>query len=190
MPEPTLRVAGPDDVPSPALTITEALDAVIAELSPSGNKVEEEARAPGQAYLAAAQMAYPSLSDRLREVNFEAVRRAAAMSGWRIECTLREFAFPQPRRVWFDYPVHRADAWDLLTDAKAAGEEPAWKADRESKEAAQKEKALAMRAETDAAVKACAELCLSVQATRTRIQKHGRLAYKGGVVVAKKERAK
>lgn len=182
--------------------VTEALDRVIAKISPSGNQVEEKARAPGQAYLAAAQMAYPANSDQLRAAHLDAVTRAGFMSGWRIECTLREFAFPPARRVWFDYPVHRPDEWDLLTDAKAAGEEPSWKADRESKEAAQKEKAQASRQETVDAVTACGgpgeatvedvatELCLTVQATRTRLKNSGKFSYKNGVVQERKSRAK
>lgn len=28
---------------------------------------------------------------------------------WRIECTLREFATPEPVNVWFEWPVHRPD---------------------------------------------------------------------------------
>ena len=182
--------------------VKEELDRVIAEISPSGNKVGEESREPSDAYWEAAQAAYPSEFERLREAHLRGYQRAQSMTGWRVECTLREFAFPTPRRVWFDYPVHRPDTTDLLTDAKAAGEEPAWKADREAREEVQKTKRQEMRAETEAAVKACGgvgeatvedvagELGLSEQATRTRLQKHGRYAYKGGLVVAKKERSK
>jgi RecA-family ATPase len=57
---------------------------------------------------------------------YEGGQRANRMIGLRIECGLREFAKPEPRVCWFDYPVHVEDRWELLKDAKADGEEPPW----------------------------------------------------------------
>lgn len=42
-------------------------------------------------------------------------KRAAAMTAWRIEGTLREFARFDPVNLWFDYPVHKLDS-GLLED--------------------------------------------------------------------------
>ncbi len=42
-------------------------------------------------------------------------KRAAGMTAWRIEGTLREFARFDPVNLWFDYPVHKLDS-GLLED--------------------------------------------------------------------------
>lgn len=42
-------------------------------------------------------------------------KRAAAMTAWRIEGTLREFARFEPVNLWFDYPIHKLDG-GLLED--------------------------------------------------------------------------
>lgn len=166
------------------------------------NPIEDDARAPVDAYLLAAQQAFKRDAERIASVVCDARQRAAAMSGWRVEATLREFAWQAPRRVWFDFPVHRPDEWDLLTDAKAAGEEPAWKADRKQRDEAVKEKADALRNETVAAVEACGgvgeatvedvaqELGITERACRTRLTKSGKYRYADGIVEARKERRK
>jgi len=46
---------------------------------------------------------------------------AAITTGWRVEATLREFAPPAPRRMFFRYPVH-VDSSQMLQGAFAAGE--------------------------------------------------------------------
>lgn len=51
---------------------------------------------------------------------------AANISGWRIEGTLREFPPFDPRRFFFQYPIHVHDRDNLLIDAKAEGEEFPW----------------------------------------------------------------
>lgn len=176
--------------------VTEALDAVISEISPAGNKVEEESRAPGHTYMEAAQAAYPGNFELFREAHLKAFNKAQSMSGWRIECTLREFAFPLPRRVWFDYPVHRPDAWDLLTDAKAAGEEPAWKAERASKEEAKADRDERLGKETKEAIESCGGIGRATvakvqkklklktdKATRDRIRNYSGFDVARGVVV-------
>ena len=43
------------------------------------------------------------------EDRYPARRAAHAMTAWRIECTLREFAAPDPLHAWFRYPVHVQD---------------------------------------------------------------------------------
>ena len=42
-------------------------------------------------------------------------KRAAGMTAWRIEGTLREFARFDPVNLWFDYPIHKLDS-GLLED--------------------------------------------------------------------------
>lgn len=55
--------------------------------------------------------AFRDLDDRLTAAR----ARAAGMTAWRIEGTLREFARFEPVNLWFDYPVHRLDT-GLLDD--------------------------------------------------------------------------
>lgn len=43
------------------------------------------------------------------------------VTAWEMNATLREFAPMPPTRLWFDYPVHKVDEWDLLADAKYSG---------------------------------------------------------------------
>lgn len=44
--------------------------------------------------------------------------RAAKITGWRIEGTLREFPVFEPLDLWFDYPVHYLDRTLMLKDIK------------------------------------------------------------------------
>ena len=43
-------------------------------------------------------------------------------TAWRVEGAIREFPPLQQTRFFFDYPLHFVDGFELLTDAKAAGE--------------------------------------------------------------------
>jgi RecA-family ATPase len=53
---------------------------------------------------------------RMLDVEIEkAKKRALAMTAWRIEGTLREFARFDPVNLWFDYPIHKLDT-GLLED--------------------------------------------------------------------------
>ena len=117
-------------------------------------KIPEEDRAPSDAALLAFGRAFPKLNTEAAQAVYEARQEAARLSGWRLEATLREFATPHPRRVWFRYPVHTPDTWGLLTDAKAAGEEAPWAAAQRSKEEARREKATEAREGTIEAIKA------------------------------------
>jgi len=60
------------------------------------------------------------------------------MTAWRLEGTLREFAPMPPRCFWFRHPFHTMAQAEFLTDAKAEGEEPAWKAQAEADKEARK----------------------------------------------------
>ena len=51
------------------------------------------------------------LTDKYRELHPDA---CDTLTGWEICGTLREFAPPSPRRVWFDHPIHRVDTENFL----------------------------------------------------------------------------
>ena len=42
-------------------------------------------------------------------------------SGWRLECSLREFENFRPVEFWFEYPVHRLDSGSFLKALPAQG---------------------------------------------------------------------
>lgn len=69
-------------------------------------------------------------SEALR-ISSESETRAEQATGWRIGGILREFPAFKPRNVFFCYPVHPADHWDLLADARADGEMPQRKSQKE-----------------------------------------------------------
>ena len=49
----------------------------------------------------------------------EAVKKAVKnLTAWRVEGTLREFPKFQPVNMWFNYPIHEADASGVLKDIK------------------------------------------------------------------------
>lgn len=66
---------------------------------------------------------------RLADVTVPEVRaRIRARTAWMIELTVREFLKPQPKTLWFDYPLHYADDSGILTDVmKKMREAAAWK---------------------------------------------------------------
>lgn len=74
------------------------------------------------------------LGDMIRPVRAEARKIADHTTGWRVEATLREFFTPKPFTIYFRYPIHLVDDSGVLTDAKAAGEEPPWKKNQATKE--------------------------------------------------------
>jgi len=114
--------------------VFDSLAALAARHGLDIGKVPVDARGQADACLIAFQAAFPAIGPEAAQATFAGRCRAAALSGWRIEGTLREFAPPDPRRVWFRHPVHIRDEWDLLTDAKASGEAPPWEAEREAKQ--------------------------------------------------------
>lgn len=61
-----------------------------------------------------------------------------AITGWRIEGTLREFPRFEPVNLWFDYPVHKVDESDVLRDIEPDDNKPLWqKASEKRKKQAQ-----------------------------------------------------
>lgn len=54
------------------------------------------------------------LTDKYRTDHLDACE---VLTGWEINCTLREFAPPKPQRIWFDYPIHRTDDNNYLAIA-------------------------------------------------------------------------
>lgn len=67
--------------------------------------------------------AYAKLLDDAARVQAQ----EAAVTGWRIEATLREFAAPPPKDLWFRYPIHQTDETGVLGDIQPESGEPAWK---------------------------------------------------------------
>lgn len=69
-------------------------------------------------------------------------RQLEQRTAWRIEGTLREFPRFSPINLWFDFPVHHADASGALNDLSADGEAPAtpWKRNFSKKKPAEERK--------------------------------------------------
>ncbi|WP_300630800.1 AAA family ATPase [uncultured Thomasclavelia sp.] len=64
-----------------------------------------------------------------------------AITGWRIEGTLREFPRFEPVNLWFDYPVHKVDESGVLRDIEPEDTKPLWqKASEKRKKQAQENK--------------------------------------------------
>ena len=63
----------------------------------------------------------------------EARGRARAMTAWRIEGTLREFARFDPINIWFRYPAHYLDESDSLKDIDPETEKPSWEKMKEAR---------------------------------------------------------
>lgn len=136
-----------------------SLEGLAATLRLDLNRIPIEARAPADAFLMAFQQAWPKFSADAANCIAHAREGCNRMTGWRIEASLREFATPTPRRIWFKYPVHIMDSHDLLTDAKAAGEEPPWEASRRAKEDVRRQNAEAAKDELEAAIEAAGGSC-------------------------------
>ena len=77
----------------------------------------------------------------------------AYKTAWRVEGVLREFAPMEPRYLWFEYPIHRADTSGTLRDMAADGEKHGsiYKAQNARKENAQ-QKRETKREKTEAAI--------------------------------------
>lgn len=106
-------------------------------------KIEGSAWNDPSAFFLTFQAAYPEHAEACGVAINAATRRASKLSGWRMEATLRSFETPDPILLWYDYPVHYRDAWDLLIDAKAAGEEAPWVEQQRLKEEGKAAKAAA-----------------------------------------------
>lgn len=62
------------------------------------------------------------LETELLTAVFEARKKAAAKTAWRIEATLREFAPLTPINLWFAWPLHSIDKSGVLGDIKLEDE--------------------------------------------------------------------
>jgi RecA-family ATPase len=69
---------------------------------------------------------------RLLDVMAKARAPLEAMSAWRLEGTLREFAAFKPRNIWFRYPVHVVEE-HMLNEAEPDGMEAPWEKKRRQK---------------------------------------------------------
>lgn len=129
-------------------------------------------------------------SEALR-ISSESETRAEQATGWRIGGILREFPAFKPRNVFFCYPVHPVDRWDLLADARADGELP----QRKSQKEANAENLEIKNAETRMIVEELFEtksivevsdvankLGIAVRATRDRLKDAG-IKHRRGVVM-------
>lgn len=63
----------------------------------------------------------------------DAIIRARAMTAWRLEGTLREFAKFDPVNCWFRYPIHIPDESGVLSDIEPEAEKPVWEKAREER---------------------------------------------------------
>jgi RecA-family ATPase len=131
-----------------------SLEGLAARLGADIDQIPIESRMPSDSFLMAFQTAFPEHAFDASACLSNAREAVERMTGWRIEVNCREFATPKPRRTWFRYPIHIDDTHELLTDAKAAGEEAPWEADRREKEEARKAKAEAKRDELEEAIEA------------------------------------
>ena len=55
-------------------------------------------------------------SSKMAEYVSTEIAREEHCTAWRIEGTLREFASFPPLDLWFDYPIHRPDSYEVLRD--------------------------------------------------------------------------
>lgn len=85
---------------------------------------QDEALSPAALRKACASIQTPLLAEAVQNAR----SRADGRTAWRIEGTLREFARFNPVDLWFDYPVHLADASGALGDIHPeADAPPGWK---------------------------------------------------------------
>jgi len=128
------------------------LDLIELELN-DDIKAHERQKAAAKAYLDILQKAIPNWQDEVSQddicseramhdackrllsqptlIAAESAANAAqqsadALTGWRIEGTLREFPKFPPINIWFDYPIHRLDDTGALGDVSADDSRPPW----------------------------------------------------------------
>ena len=136
--------------------------------------------------------------DRLREEISQVRQKYKVRTAWRIEGTLREFPRFDPINLWFDYPVHVADADDVLKDISTE-EKPPWQkgTERIKKNARERKKERKKALESaleesnfgDApTVEDVANyLGISQRTARDRIKEHGGYDIENGTVLKKSE---
>lgn len=129
----------------------------------------------------------------LQAVIHAAEKRVQEMTAWRIEGTLREFPKFAPVNLWFDYPVHRSDNVEVLSDIQPEAEKPAWQKAaerRKSPEQKKKERKQSVQSAFEACgiddeitVQAMAEyMGISEKTVRNRIKEHGGFLVEEGKV--------
>lgn len=116
------------------------------------------------------------------------------MTGWRLEGTLREYPRFTPKYAFFDFPLHYIDDGELLKDAKAAGEEPAWTSKKKKQQQFIKERKESNKLELETAFDACnvngtvtikelSEYMGKTERTvRNRIKSHTSFTYRKGEI--------
>lgn len=173
------------------------LEALAARTGLDLSQIAPEERSPADSFLMAFQAAFPAHAVDAANTVYHARRTAANMSGWRIEATLREFAPAASHRVWFRHPIHTTDVWDLLTDAKAAGEDPPWEAERAAKQEQRKAAADEKREALEAAIEAAGgpgeasvsdvadSLGIDVDTVRNRLRRSRKYIYRKGLIVTR-----
>ena len=120
-----------------------------------------------------------------------------AITGWRIEGTLREFPRFEPVNLWFDYPVHKVDESGVLRDIEPDDNKPLWQKAKEARKSPQDKKkermnALEMAYEAlkingEVTIKDLEEyFTLSTNAVRKRIDEHPDFDRDNGLVIRKK----
>ena len=119
---------------------------------------------------------------------------ARLMEGFRLDGTLREFPKFQPRELWFRWPLHVPDDWELLKDAKASGEEPPWMAAQREKEKGAKERDRAAIEAINVGVQAAggtgctlADLCEHVGGTERNLRRRILKSKKWTIIAGKVE---
>lgn len=63
-------------------------------------------------------------SSKMAEYVSTEIAREEHCTAWRIEGTLREFASFPPLDLWFDYPIHRPDSYEVLKDIQPDDGDP------------------------------------------------------------------
>lgn len=139
----------------------------------------------------------PALGPGLANVVAMARGPVEIMTGWRLEATVREFATPPRRNVWFKYPIHPLDTEGLLQDAKAEGEEPPWMQQQRSKAKIVKERANQKEADILQAIESAGgvgkaevdviaeRLGVTGKTVRSRVEKLTLYIVKNGIVTEK-----
>jgi RecA-family ATPase len=79
-----------------------------------------------------------------------------AMSAWRLEGTLREFAAFKPRNIWFRYPIHLVEE-HMLNEAEPDGMEAPWEKKRKKKDKSKTDRKIERKEAFFEALESCQE---------------------------------
>lgn len=97
--------------------ICRVMESWIARFHPINDVCSQDDLCSAQAMLEIARKTLPDKTFLLMmsEVN-ESKKAVRERRAWRVECTLREFARPEPINLWYGYPVHISDETGVLKD--------------------------------------------------------------------------